>query len=150
MAKEAKTKTREVIDEWRNPIEAEGKRKVEARKNLTERRRRQGKGGLARAEAAKRLPYQQEPFCTANGKEVKETFQFRVLVFRADCTMQVGSALEDVAECVVKARWPVAWMMRQIGLGAASKFVSSRTDPKALFACEVHRNKSLGEARNPG
>ena len=29
------------------------------------------------------------------------------------------------------------------GIGAASKFVSSRTAPKALFACEVHRDKSL-------
>ena len=100
---------------------------------------------MARAEAAKRAPYKQEPFCTVDGKEVKETFQFRVLGFRADCTMQAGPALEHAAGCVVEARWPVAWVRRQIGVGAASNFVSNRTAPKALFACEVHRDKSLGK-----
>ena len=145
MAAGAKAKAREAISEWRKPIGDERKKKVEERKKLKEKRRGQSKGGLARAEAAKRAQYKQEPFCTVNGKEVEETFQFRVLGFRADCTMQAGPALEYAAECVVKARWPVAWVKRQIGVGAASKFVSSRTAPKALFACEVHRDKSLGK-----
>ena len=68
----------------------------------------------------------------------------RVLGFRADCTMQAGPALEYATECVVKARWSVAWVKRQIWVEAATKSVSSRTPPKALFACEVHRDKSLG------
>ena len=48
---------------------------MEGRKN---KRKRGGWGGLAREEAAKRVPYKQEPFCIVKGKEVEETFQFRV------------------------------------------------------------------------
>ena len=39
----------------------------------------------------------------------------------------------------------MAWVRRQIGEHAASKVASSRTAPKALFACEVHRDKALGK-----
>ena len=77
------------------------------------------------------------------GKCSAETLQFRVLGFRADCTMQAGPAPEYAEERVTKAKWPVAWVRRQIGEVAASKFVSSRTAPKALFRCEVHRDKAL-------
>ena len=141
MPKRSMDAARDAIREWREPVEAERKLRVEGRKN---KRKRGGKGGLAREESAKRVPYKQEPFCKVKGKEVAETFQFRVLGFRADCTMRAGPALEYAEECVTKAKWPVAWVRRQIGEVAASKFVSSRTAPKALFGCEVHGDKALG------
>ena len=56
---------------------------------------------MARAVAAKRVPCKQGPFSTVNGKQVKETFESRVLGFRADYTMQAGPTLEHAAEFVV-------------------------------------------------